>query len=278
MASLSVNGLEIAYRRAGSGPPLVLVHGAAGDGREWAPQLSSLADQLTVIAWDEPGAGRSGDPPEDFTLADYADCLAGLIEGVAGGPAHVGGISWGGTVAIELHRRHPDLIASLILAGTYAGWRGSLPAAEVEARLLSVRAMIADPEVEELALPNLFASDPSPPVQSLLAEVGADVRPATLVREVEIMAATDLGYHLPEIDVPTLLIWGEHDERSPLTVARHFATAIPRARLVVIPGAGHLTNLESPKGFDEAVRGFCGTDADRGAGSDQPAPGPDRGC
>jgi pimeloyl-ACP methyl ester carboxylesterase len=263
MESIVVNGIEVAYQRAGSGPPLVLLHGAAGDGREWAPQLESLAGELTVIAWDEPGAGRSADPPDGLTLAGYADCLAGLVEGVAAGPAHVAGLSWGGTLALELHRRHPARVATLILADTYAGWRGSLPAAEVEARLASTRRMIGEGGEAPLALPNLFAAEPPAAVRELLDAVAADVRPATLEREVEIMAATDLNDHLPRIDVPTLLIWGERDARSPLAVAREFAGAISGSRLVVIPGAGHVTNLERPDEFDRAVRDFCRLHADR---------------
>jgi pimeloyl-ACP methyl ester carboxylesterase len=96
------NGLEIAYQRVGAGPPLVLVHGAAEDGRAWQPQLAALGDEFTVVAWDEPGAGRSSDVPADFGLADYANCLATLIKALALGPAHVAGLSWGGTVAQEL--------------------------------------------------------------------------------------------------------------------------------------------------------------------------------
>jgi len=59
-------GLELAYQRVGEGPPLVFVHGAAVDGRMWEPQLGDLADEFTVVAWDEPGAGRSSDVPVDF--------------------------------------------------------------------------------------------------------------------------------------------------------------------------------------------------------------------
>src|SRR4029078_7371352 len=107
-SSFEWNGLEVAYRRAGDGPPLVLVHGATSDGRLWQPQLEGLADDFTVVAWDEPGAGDSSDIPADFTLADYADALAALIEELELGPAHVAGLSWGGTVALELYRRRPE--------------------------------------------------------------------------------------------------------------------------------------------------------------------------
>jgi pimeloyl-ACP methyl ester carboxylesterase len=115
-------GLDIAYQRAGTGPALVFVHGAACDSRVWEPQLASLADEFTVVAWDEPGAGRSSDVPAEFRLEDYAACLAALIESLALGPAHVAGLSWGSTLALELYRRRPELVASLILAGAYAGW------------------------------------------------------------------------------------------------------------------------------------------------------------
>ena len=80
MEFVRVDGLEIAYERVGAGPPLVLVHGAAGDGRLWQPQLAALSDEFTVVAWDEPGAGRSSDVPAGFGLDDYANCLAALIQ------------------------------------------------------------------------------------------------------------------------------------------------------------------------------------------------------
>src|SRR6185369_4894669 len=79
-------GLEIAYERVGEGPPLAFVHGAGEDGRVWQPQLAALADEFTVVAWDEPGAGRSSDVPADFGLTEYANCLAALIDAVELGP------------------------------------------------------------------------------------------------------------------------------------------------------------------------------------------------
>ena len=78
----------------------------------WRPQLVALSDEFTVVAWDEPGAGRSSDVPADFGLADYAYCLAALIAELALGPAHVVGVSWGGTVVQELYRNHPELVAT----------------------------------------------------------------------------------------------------------------------------------------------------------------------
>jgi pimeloyl-ACP methyl ester carboxylesterase len=255
---VSANGVEIAYERAGSGPPLVFVHGAAMDGRGWEPQLAALADELTVVAWDEPGAGRSSDVPADFGLGDYADCLAALIEALAAGPAHVAGLSWGGAVVLELYRRRPEVAATLILADTYAGWKGSLPEAEVRARVEGIREMLDSPaETFDPTLPGLFAGDPPAEFATLLEAMAAGVRPQSMWTAVTAMAEADLREVLPRITVPTLLVWGELDARSPLGVARQLQAAIPCAQLVVIPGAGHVSNLERPDAFNAAVRRFC---------------------
>jgi pimeloyl-ACP methyl ester carboxylesterase len=258
MEVVRASGLEIAYERVGDGPPLVLLHGAAHDSRTWKPQLAALADEFTVIAWDEPGAGRSSDVPADFALADYADCLAGLITALGVGSAHVGGLSWGGTVALELYRRHPQLVATLLLFDTYAGWKGSLPEAEVRARVDGLERMLAAAdELFDPTLPGLFAGDPPSEFVPLLDAMAADVRPESMRTALLVMAETDQGDMLPAIAVPTLLLWGELDARSPLTVARQFQNAIPGAELVVIPGVGHVSNLEQPELFNAAVRRFC---------------------
>lgn len=258
MEALRVDGLEIAFERSGEGPPLVFAHGAAEDGRVWEPQLAALADDFTVVAWDEPGAGRSSDLPPGFGLPDYGDCLAALIESLALGPAHVAGLSWGGTVVQELYRRHPRLVATLVLVDTYAGWKGSLPDEEVRARVAGVEQILAAPPTEfDPTFPGLFAGDPPADRVPLLERIAASVRPETLRAQVELMAAADQRDLLPRIAVPTLLVWGELDTRSPLAVGRQFEQAIPDATLVVIPGAGHLSNLEHPERFNEAVREFC---------------------
>jgi pimeloyl-ACP methyl ester carboxylesterase len=252
------NGLEVAYRRVGAGPPLVFVHGAAEDGRAWKPQLAALADEFTVVAWDEPGAGRSSDLPAEFGLADYARCLATVIEVLALGRAHVAGLSWGGTVVLELYRHHPELVASLILVDTYAGWKGSLPEEEVRARVAGALETLAAPaESFDPTFAGLFAGDPPAEFVSLLDEMAGAVRPQALRNLLFVMAEADQRDILPRIAVPTLLIWGELDVRSPLSVAREFEQAIPNAQLVVIPDCGHVSNLEQPGQFNNAVREFC---------------------
>jgi len=255
--TLRVGEVDVAFERVGDGPPIVLAHGAGDDHRAWAPQLADLASDFTVVAWDEPGQGGSSDVPSGFGLGDYADCLAALIE-TAGAPAIVGGISWGGTVVIELHRRRPQVVRALILADTYAGWRGSLPAAELRARVSAATQQLDVADDRGLGLPpGLFAAEPPVGVASLMSAMAAAARPATLRQQLRLMADTDLRDELGSVAVPTLLLWGELDARSPVRVAHEFSRAIPTARLVVLEGAGHLSNLERPAAFTAAVREFC---------------------
>jgi pimeloyl-ACP methyl ester carboxylesterase len=158
----------------------------------------------------------------------------------------------------ELYRLYPELVATLILIGAYAGWTGSLPPHDVAVRVKGVQAMLAAP-AKELGprVTGLFAAEPSAEFAPLLEEIATDVRPKSLETQLFAMAGADERDLLPGIAVPTLLIWGELDTRSTLSIARQFERAIPDTKLVVIPEAGHVCHLEQPDQVNEAVRGFC---------------------
>jgi pimeloyl-ACP methyl ester carboxylesterase len=250
----------IAYDRRGQGPPIVFAHGGASDSREWTFQLDDLADEFLVVAWDEPGNGRSSDLPEGWGLAESADALASLIAALDLAPCHLGGLSWGGVVALELYRRHPATVATLILVDTYAGWKGSLSASEIESRVTAFERSHKDPGPPEAGyFPGLFKVDPLPPrIAELLTEMDADVRPETIAALIPAVAAADLSELLPRISVPVLLIWGDSDVRSPVELVGHqFRDAIPGANLVVIADSGHVSNIEQPEQVNRAVRAFC---------------------
>ncbi|CAA9489482.1 MAG: hypothetical protein AVDCRST_MAG65-1934 [uncultured Solirubrobacteraceae bacterium] len=256
--TIEIDGLRVALRRAGDGPPLVLLHGIYGDSRNWAPQLEGLSDEFTVIAWDAPGAGRSDDPPESFGFAEYADCLAGLISELELGPSHVCALSYSGGIALELWRRHSGLAASLTLVGAYAGWAGSLPPDKVKNRLDRALAQ-ADRGGEAAArdfVPELFAPDAPAELLDRAIAVGASLHPAGLRIMARASAAADLRDVLPRVDVPTLVIHGAEDRRSPVSVSEALHAAIPNSRLALIGGAGHMTNLEAPDEFNRLLREF----------------------
>jgi pimeloyl-ACP methyl ester carboxylesterase len=256
---VQVDGLRIAYERAGEGPPLVLLHGYVGDGPGlWHRQLGELSDEFTVVAWDAPGAGRSSDPPESFRIGDYADSLAGFVEALGLERPHVAGLSFGGTLALELHRRHPEVPRTLVLASAYAGWGGSLPPQVTEQRLrqaLELSELPADEFVSALA-PTMFSESTPPELVDRFVASMSGFHPAGFRTLARASAAADLRDALPGIDVPSLLLYGDEDVRSQLDVAERIKAAIPGSRLVVIPSAGHLCNLEAPERFNEEVRGF----------------------
>jgi pimeloyl-ACP methyl ester carboxylesterase len=265
MADALVNGVRIAYSETGAGPPLVLLHGGMDDSRSWRWQIEGLSDKFTVYAWDAPGCGRSSEPPETWRLPEYADCLAAWLDVVVGVEApHLLGLSWGSSLALELYRRHPDRPASLILASAYAGWAGSLLPDEVADRLTGILAAADLPREEILqGWSRLLTSAASPALVDELWAIWADnagtVHPAGYRAIAHSMAEADLRDVLPRIDVPTLLLCGELDERSPMRVAAVLHAAIPGARLVVIPGVGHICNAEAPEEFNAHVRRFLMT-------------------
>jgi pimeloyl-ACP methyl ester carboxylesterase len=257
---IEVGGLRIAFQRAGEGPPLVLLHGALSDSRAWRRQLDGLSDEFTVVAWDAPGCGRSSDPPapETFRLSDYADCLAGFVDALGLGGAHVLGLSFGGGLALELYRRHPAVPRTLVLASAYAGWAGSLPPEEVEQRRQrALREAKLPPEQWVPGyLPGLF-TQAAP--QELIEETVAmmyDTRSAGMKAMISAFAEADLRDVLPFIEVPTLLLYGDADRRSPMNVAEDLHAKIPTSKLVVMPGVGHDSNLEAPETFNAKVRTF----------------------
>jgi pimeloyl-ACP methyl ester carboxylesterase len=128
---------------------------------------------------------------------------------------------------------------------------------------VSARCSLRGPTSLTPTPPGLFAGDPPAEFVPLLDAMAADVRFESMRTAVRVMAEADQRELLPHIAVPTLLIWGEQDARSPLSVARQFEQAIPDTKLVVVPGAGHVSNLEQPEQFNDAVREFCRVHATR---------------
>lgn len=196
MDRVDVDGLSIAYRRAGKGPLLFLLHGALSDSRDWRRQMDSFGADFTVIAWDAPGCGGSDDLPPTYGLDDLRRHTR---------PVHRRSSPWpstparpfprlAGILAIALHGRHPDVARSPVLASGYAGWAGSLPPAEVQRRVQGVLRDLEWP-VDEVArefVATLLPPDaPAPLVQEQLAMVH-DARPATTKTMLAMIAPVDL--------------------------------------------------------------------------------------
>jgi pimeloyl-ACP methyl ester carboxylesterase len=258
---VNVGGLRVALRRYGQGEPVLLVHGGMSDSREWGPQVEDLSRGYDVIAVDVLGCGGSADPPEEFGLADHAHVLAGILDTLGISSAHVIGQSLGSVLALALYREHPHTVRSLILAGAYAGWAGSLPPEEVESRTRMVLETLERP-VDEWGPPFLatvYGAEAPAELMDASMAILRDVRPEASRRLVLAVASADLREMLPTITVPVLLIYGQGDQRAPAAVAAQLHAGIPGSRLVVVPDAGHAVNAEAPEEFDAAARAFLRT-------------------
>lgn len=259
MHLVNINGLSVAYQLTGQGPALVLLHGFTVDSRMWKPQIDSLSKNFTVIAWDAPGAGQSSDPPASFTISDWAACLAGLLDSIRIKQAHILGLSWGGILAQEFYRRHPERVSSLILSDTYAGWKGSLPEPVPEERLAACLrdASLPPGQFVPKYLAGMFTDSATEKVRQELADIMFEFHPMGFRLMSMAIARLDTRYILPKIRVPTLLIWGEEDKRSPINIGYQFRDEIPGSKLVIISKAGHVCNLEKPDQFNKIVKDFC---------------------
>ena len=260
MKYIQVKGLSIAYSRTGSGSALVLLHGGLNcNSRMWKPQIINLSSNFTVIAWDAPGAGKSDDTPEHFTIEDWADCLAGFLDTIGIKQAHILGLSWGGLLAQVFYERHSTYVLSLILCDTYTGWKGSLADSVFNSRMTAALADASLPpkEIALKYLPSMFSDTaPSKLNEELLNILSSDFHPIGFRAMVKTMAI-DTRELLPKIKVPTLLIWGESDKRSPLNVAQQFHNSIIGSRLEIISNAGHVSNMENAEEFNKVVKDFC---------------------
>jgi pimeloyl-ACP methyl ester carboxylesterase len=259
---VEVNGLSVAYRDVGEGPPLVLLHGFLSDSRCWKPQLAGLSDTFRVLAWDAPGAGSSSDPPETITTADWARRLARFLDVVGIERARILGLSWGGILAQVFYGMYPDRVLTLILCDTYAGWKGSLPELACNKRLercLSESWLPAGEFVPRW-VPEYFTESASDDLKEEMSAIVSDFHPLGFRLMARSSADTDTTELLPKIEVPTLLVWGDDDRRSPLYIAEQFRDAIPDAELTIIANAGHVSNMEQPEEFDALVRRFCQAD------------------
>jgi len=254
-------GFLMAYEDSADRVPVLWLHGFPLNNTMWDLQVADLADVARSITPDLRGHGQTEPTaPLPYSMAMMADdCvrLLGYLE--YDGPVVLAGLSMGGYVALEICRRAPERVMGLILAATKAT---PDPDAAKAARDESARVAAAEgvgPIVEGL-LPKLLAPhayEQEPELVEYLREMMLSTTPEGIVGAQGAMRdRPDSMPDLPGLNVPALIIHGEDDQLIPTAEAEAMAAALPAAELVLIPGAGHMVNLEQPEVFDEAVRGF----------------------
>lgn len=264
---VTVDGLQIHYRMAGSGPPLILIHGIFANLFGWRHVFAQLAQEHTVYALDLKGHGLSDKPAGgDYSPFGMADLIAHFMSELGIASAAVVGQSMGGAIAAALAVRHPARVRRLVLVDA-AGYAldyhimplltrvaSSAPAAFVFRHFPSHRGLAAQLlrqcyyEPDRTCTPDVIDGYFLP-----LLTPGAGGVISPLARD---FGQTSIAHRLKEIAAPTLIIWGQYDAIVPLHWGYRFQQDITNAELVVLPKCGHCPHEEEPEKFVELVNGF----------------------
>ncbi len=253
-----VNGAHLQYEVVGSGPPLVLIHGHGLDARMWDDQCAPFAAEYRVIRYDRRGFGKSA-PVGDDPYA-HEDDLAALLEHLAITSAAVIGLSSGGAVAVDFALAHPTMTRALIAVDAALG--GHRWSEEWSARWSAVRqtarALNADAANEAWLDHPLFAP------ANEHAAVAARLRQMITEysgwhwgnRDPQRGLDPPAAERLRAIAAPTLVVLGERDLPDFHAIAGQVARDVPGAQKIVLPGVGHMANMEAPERFNAAVLDF----------------------
>ena len=252
----SSNGQSLGYLRCGDGPatPIIFLHGVGSDKSVWHPQLDHFGKSRAAIAFDYPGYGDSDPAPEGTTRDDFAEAILSGMDALGVTTAHVCGLSLGGVVAIAMHHLARERCASLILADTFA--------VHPEGRAIYERGLAGSADLPAMAAARvdvLLAQPADPEVRREVVATMSRIGPAAYCIGAEAVWLADQRARAGAIAVPALVIVGDRDLVTPLDLSNELADIIPDARMQVIRGAGHLSNLEKPDEFNAAIEGFIGT-------------------
>jgi pimeloyl-ACP methyl ester carboxylesterase len=245
-----LNGIEIEYQDGGLGSAVLLGHGYSATGRMWDGQRAALGDRYRIVSWDMRGHGQTESPkdPAQYSAALTVADMRALLEHCGIERPVVGGLSLGGYVSLAFYLAHPEMVRALVICDSGPGYRNAEAraawnkraherAAELEAKGLDALAGRSR-EMREAMGHHASAQGLAHAARGMLAQEGSEVIDG-----------------LASIRVPTLVIVGDQDQPF-LAPCEYMAKKIPGARLEVIPGAGHSSNLDQPAIFNRVVSNF----------------------
>jgi pimeloyl-ACP methyl ester carboxylesterase len=254
-----INGIDVYYERAGTGPPLLFFNGSGGTLETAAPTIDRLRRTFDVLAHDQRGLGRTAVPPPPYTMADYAADAHALLDHVGWPRCAVAGVSFGGMVAQEFAVTWPERVTRLALVCTSSGGVGqpSYPLHELAKLPGKEQAALSTRLVDTRFTPEWLASHPRD--QAILdmraarrpAEPGSERRRGELA-QLDARADHDVWDRLPSITCPTLVAGGRYDGIAPPANSEAIASRIPDAKIRLYEG-GHLFVMQDPTAFPEIV-------------------------
>lgn len=259
MKMLNINGVELAYRDEGSGPPVVFLHAFPLNQTMWDEQVAEFSGTHRIITLDWRGFGGSGLGAENSSPSIFADDLAGLLDRLKINRATICGLSMGGYSAFAFYRKYAERVSALILCDT----RATADTEEgKQARFEMAKTVRRDGASAMI----------EPMIPRLLGETTRQTKPAIIERVKQMIevaqsegiaqALIGMAYRadstdlLSQIACPTLIVVGEEDQLTPPSDAESMHRAIPSSQLQIINQAGHLPNLETTAAFNQIVGQF----------------------
>jgi len=259
MTKRLIRGLEIGYDMVGYGTPVVMLHGYPFNRTMWSDQVEALAARHRILIPDLRGHGESEATAEPATMEEMARDVSSLMEELDISRAAVCGLSMGGYVALALYKMFPLRARALVLADTRAGADTEEARAnrEVQAKKALAEGMagIADAMLPKLLSPNTVAKNPS--VVARVREMMVKTKPEGAAAALRGMALrSDHTQFLSRVVAPAMIMVGKEDAITPVSESEFMHKEIGGSRLKVIEGAGHVSNIEQPERFNEALSKF----------------------
>ena len=261
MTIRTVSGRIMGYDDFGAGRPLVLLHAYPLSREMWRPQIAALSRDFRVLAPDLPGFGDSAGFADDPSIDGMAAAVAEFLDAISvTEPVALGGLSMGGYVAMAFARKYPDRLRALILADTRAEPDDATAKANRDKSIAFALDKSAADVIEQM-LPRMVSAETRTERPEVVAEVRRIAGAQSVAGIVNALKALrDRPDARPELDnngIPTLVLVGAEDALTPPSLSQDLAVRT-RGSMEIIPGAGHLSNLERPDAFNEAVRRFLG--------------------
>ncbi|MET4699376.1 pimeloyl-ACP methyl ester carboxylesterase [Constrictibacter sp. MBR-5] len=254
LSTTVVDGRSLAWREAGRGPAIVLLHDICADSTAWAPQFGGLAKDYRVVAWDCPGFGGSALLPQrEPAAADYADALGALLAHLKIDRAAVVGAGLGAVVATSFAAKRGTAVGALALVGAQAKIGG----AEAARMLGWLQDLVRDPAAfgltyADTALPRGC----EPPVRAHVAAMAASMAPIGFGRACQMLAGANLAEQLKSVHAPLLLLYGDLDPIAPPEAGTLLDMIVRGTVTEIVEQAGHMPQLETPEPFHRALRTF----------------------
>lgn len=245
---------RIGYIESGAGgeTPILFLHGVGSGKSIWQPQLDHFGKERRSIAFDYPGYGES-EFAEGATRDDFAAAILAAMDALGIDKAHICGLSLGGVIAIAMHTAAPDRCASLTIADSFAvhpDGQGIHDRSVAASRTMTMR------ELAEARTDVLLGSEATEALRTDVVNVMAAIDPSAFRLAAAAVWLAEQRARASKIDVPTLILVGDEDHVTPVSLSEELRDLIPGSELRIIAKAGHLANAEQPQAFNLAIKSF----------------------